>query len=122
MTPKLIERAGHRMLIVDAAGAPIASAADATALMEQVFEQHASVVVVPAERLAPAFFSLRSGVAGEILQKFVNYSIKFAVIGDISAHTAGSRALRDLVRESNRGTSAMFLPDVEALAEKLSGR
>ncbi len=122
MTPKLIERDGLRILMVDAAGPPIASVRDASALLEQAFEQRASVVVVPAERLATAFFRLRSGVAGEIVQKFVNYRMTFAVIGDISAHTAGSDALRDFVRESNRGASTLFVGELDALAAKLSGR
>jgi hypothetical protein len=122
MTPELIERGGYRMLIVDVAGPPIASSQDAIVLVEQAFELRASVIVVPAERMAPAFFRLRTGVAGEILQKLVNYKMKFAVIGDISTHTAGSDALRDFVRESNRGTSALFVPDIDALVAKLSGR
>jgi Domain of unknown function (DUF4180) len=122
MNLKMIERDGYRMLLVDASGPRIETARDATALLEQAFERRASVVVVPVERLAEAFFRLRSGVAGEILQKFVNYQIKFAVIGDISAYTAASDALRDFVRESNRGTSILFAPAIDALAAKLSGR
>jgi Domain of unknown function (DUF4180) len=110
------------MLLVDAAGPAIASAQDAIELVELAFQQRASVIAVPAERLAPAFFKLRTGVAGEVVQKFVNYGMKFAVIGDISAQIADSDALRDFVRESNRGKSILFMPDIDALAAKLTGR
>jgi hypothetical protein len=121
VTPKIIERGGIRMLIVDPVGPPIESAWDASALLERAFEQRASVIVVPAERLAPAFFRLRTGVAGEIVQKFVNYERKFAVIGDISVQIAASDALRDFVRESNRGNSIFFMPDLDSLSAKLRG-
>jgi hypothetical protein len=120
MSPNLIERDGYRMLVADGAGPAIASAQDAIALIEQAFEQRASVIVVAVERLAPAFFKLRTGLAGEIVQKFVNYGMKFAVIGDMSAEIAASDALRDFVRESNRGTEILFLPDLDALIAKLS--
>jgi hypothetical protein len=62
---------------------------------------------------------LRSGFAGEFVQKIVNYQLKLAVIGDISAHIAESNALRDFVRECNRGSSVFFVSDVDALSAKL---
>ena len=45
------------------------------------------------------FFRLSTGLAGEILQKFVNYRIKFAVYGDFSCYT--SQPLKDFIYESN---------------------
>ena len=32
------------------------------------------------ENLAPAFFDLRSGIAGDLFQKFSNYRIKLAIV------------------------------------------
>jgi hypothetical protein len=121
MTFALTERGGHRLLVADAAGASIGAARDALDLLTEAFAQRASVIVVPIERLDPAFFRLRSGLAGEFVQKVINYRIKLAVIGDMSAHIAASDALRDFVRESNRGRDLFFLPDLDALVAKLSG-
>lgn len=56
------------------------------------------MIAVPVARFDPEFFRLRSGLAGEITQKFVNYRSKLAVIGDISEKAAESVALRDFVR------------------------
>ena len=67
----------------------------------------------------PAFLQLRSGLAGEFIQKFVNHRLAFAVIGDVD-RIAESEALRDFVRESNRGRSVFFLPDLDAFAAKLA--
>jgi hypothetical protein len=43
------------------------------------------------------------------------------VLGDISRHTEASSALRDFVRECNRGRQTWFLTDVEELRERLKG-
>ncbi len=80
----------------------------------------ATFVVIPADRLAPDFFQLRTGLAGEILQKFVNYGLRLAIIGDLSAFTANSTALRDLINESNRGNSVWFLPDLGEVKKRLA--
>lgn len=53
------------------------------------------------------FFILSSGLAGEILQKFVNYGIKFAIFGDYSKYT--SKPLKDLIYESNQGKNIFFV-------------
>jgi hypothetical protein len=79
----------------------------------------AEVVAVPVVRLAPDFFSLRTGVAGEVVQKFATYRLRLAVVGDIDAHVAASTALRDFVREANRGGQTWFVADEAELAARL---
>ncbi|WP_342237603.1 DUF4180 domain-containing protein [Inquilinus sp. OTU3971] len=82
----------------------------------------ASVIALPVSRLGAAFFQLRTGLAGEIAQKAVDYRLKLAVIGDISRHLAASSALRDWVREANRGREIWFEPSLGSLAARLDGR
>jgi len=76
-------------------------------------------VAVPVSRFDESFFRLRSGLAGEIMQKFVNYQVRLVVVGDISAQVAASTALRDLVTESNRGRHIWFVDDLDELADRL---
>ncbi|MFI6265699.1 DUF4180 domain-containing protein [Micromonospora sp. NPDC051006] len=78
----------------------------------------AELVVLPVSRLGDDFFQLRSGVAGEIVQKFVNYRLQLAVVGDIAARLAASPALSDFVTEANRGRQLWFL----ATRAELDGR
>jgi hypothetical protein len=78
------------------------------------------VVAVPVGRFDERFFSLRTDLAGEVMQKFVNYRIRLAVVGDLSAHLAGSTALRDLVTESNRGAQVWFVADLADLDTHLA--
>ena len=57
-------------------------------------------MIIHDENLHSDFFDLRTGLAGEILQKFSNYRMKLAIIGDFSRFT--SKSLLDFIRESNR--------------------
>ena len=79
----------------------------------------AQLIVIPAERLGDSFFRLESRLAGEILQKFMNYRLRVAILGDISRHVAESSALRDFVYECNRGRHIWFFTDAEELESRL---
>jgi hypothetical protein len=63
------------------------------------------------------FFDLKTGFAGEILQKFSTYDFRMAVIGDFSKYK--SKSLHDFIRESNRGNRIFFLADFEAALDRL---
>lgn len=119
MTEMLTELAGERLLTWSAEGAAVVSAGD---LVGEALGQGATVVAIAAERLPQGFFQLRTGVAGEIAQKIVNYRLKLAVIGDISEPVAASEPLRDWVRECNRGDHIWFEDSHEALLERLKRR
>lgn len=112
------ERAGVPVLMCDPAGPQVATMQDALDLIGAAF-LGAEVVAVPASRLDERFFSLGTRFAGEVMQKFVNYRLRLAIIGDISRHLAASSALRALVHESNRADYVWFVPDLDALDARL---
>jgi hypothetical protein len=118
MPDEMQQRAGVPVLVCDPAGPPIATEQDALDLIGAAF-LGAQVVAVPANRLDDRFFSLGTRFAGDVMQKFVNYRLRLAVVGDISTQLAGSSALRALVHESNRGEQIWFVPDLDALDERL---
>jgi hypothetical protein len=101
-------------------GGILRTEADALEVIGSLFGTDIGVVAVPVDRLAPEFFDLRTGVAGAILQKFTQYRLVLAVVGDLSAYTRVSDALRQLVAESNRGRHIWFLPDHPALQARLT--
>ncbi|OWJ68565.1 DUF4180 domain-containing protein [Inquilinus limosus] len=111
----------ERVLVCDTDGPAIDTPRATTDLIGEAMFAGASVLAIPAARLGPAFFRLRSGLAGEIAQKAVNYRLKLAVIGDISQHLSASNALRDWVREADRGREIWFEPDLDSLAARLGG-
>jgi hypothetical protein len=114
------EIAGCKCLVANAAERRIGHADDARDLIGEAMSQNASIIVLPVSALDPSFFQLRSGLAGEILQKMVNYGRKLAVVGDVSPHVDASDAFRDLVREADRGDDLFFVPDMEALAVRIA--
>jgi hypothetical protein len=107
---------------VDADGPAVATGGDALELIYDDRAQGADWIAVPITRLDPAFFDLRSGVAGDLAQKFANYAQRLAVVGDIGAYLGTSDALRDFVRESNRGGQVWFVADEAELDARLSDR
>ncbi|WP_404193989.1 DUF4180 domain-containing protein [Streptomyces tauricus] len=104
-----------------AEGEPIAGERKALDLIGDASYQGARWVVVPAERLDETFFRLSTRVAGDIVGKFANYRLGLVILGDISRHTADSSALRDFVRECNRGRQTWFVADAGELEERLRG-
>ncbi len=75
-------------------------------------------VAINKDAIIEDFFRLSSGIAGEILQKFVTYSKKIAIIGDFSKYT--SKPLRDFIYECNQGNSIFFVPDEQTAINKLT--
>ncbi|UYQ95944.1 DUF4180 domain-containing protein [Chitinophaga horti] len=71
----------------------------------------ASKVIILEQQLPPVFFNLRSGVAGEFLQKFVNYRIRVAIVGNFDKFN--SKALKDFIFESNKGKQVYFAANME---------
>jgi Domain of unknown function (DUF4180) len=109
------------VLMCASEGEAIGDERDVLDLIGDAGYQGAQWVVIPVGRLNEAFFDLRTRVAGEIIQKFINYRLGIVVLGDISYHTAASSALQDFIRECNRGRQAWFLVDVEELGTRLKG-
>jgi len=111
---------GVRVLAIPEVGEALRDGADALDLVAASFEEEAELIVVPVGRLDPDFFTLSNGLAGEFLQKLVNYRLRVAIVGDIAAHTEASNALRDFVRESNRRKQNWFLNTQAELRERLA--
>ncbi len=120
MTRQIHDVSGIRILEIDQFGTPIGSERDAVDLISQAAENKAQIVALPSERLAPAFFELKTRVAGEMIQKFSVYGVRLAILGDVSAAVQNSTAFRDFVRESNRGTTIWFVEDLESLKNRLA--
>lgn len=87
-------------------------------MMSIKYETECSKIVLNKEAITEDFFILSKGVAGEILQKFINYHMKFAVCGDFSKYT--SKPLKDFIYESNKGKDIFFVPDADTAVKMLS--
>ena len=88
-------------------------------LMGEAFSSGATTVAIPVGRLDPQFFDLRSGVAGDLVQLFVNYRMRLAIVGDLPTAAMASRSFQAFMHEANRGSQTWFLPSLEAVRERL---
>ena len=75
-------------------------------------------IILNKSAISEDVFQLSTKLAGEILQKFVTYAVKLAIVGDFSGYT--SKSLQAFIYESNKGKDIFFVPDREAAIEKLS--
>ena len=88
-------------------------------LVGDALGHQAEWIAIPVQRLSPDFFELRSGMAGQWLQMLVNYRLRFAVLGDVSAYRAQSESLDAWITECNRGHNGCFVSDWDALLARL---
>ena len=102
---------GVEMIIVDTQ-----SALDLA--MTVKYETGAVRIVIDKKAICEDFFILSTGMAGEILQKFMTYHVKIAVYGDFSQYT--SKPLKDFMYESNHGKDFFFVSSREEAVQKLT--
>lgn len=115
---KTIEQHGRRVAVISSQTPVMTDAASALQLiMDARYGADTSLIVMDKRAITEDFFILSRGLAGEILQKFVNYHIKLAIFGDFSSYT--SKPLRDFIYESNKGSSVFFTATEEEAVEKL---
>lgn len=88
-------------------------------LIGETYADQPDLIVVPTTRLAPGFLDLSTRQAGEVFQKMEQYGQRLVIMGDIAAAVAGSAALTDFVRETNRRGHHLFVIDQADLLARL---
>lgn len=103
------ERNGVRVAEILADGIVVNDPGDFLDLVANSGSRH---LVLKKENLCPDFFELKTGIAGEILQKASNYGVAFGIVGDFA--DVKSKSLRDFIYESNRTGLHVFVPTLDA--------
>ncbi|MFV0352102.1 MAG: DUF4180 domain-containing protein [Oscillospiraceae bacterium] len=85
-------------------------------MMTMRYENNCDCIVLNKEAITEDFFVLSTRVAGEILQKFINYQFKLAIVGNFSHYK--SQPLKDFIYESNNGKDIFFLSTEEEAIRK----
>ncbi len=86
-------------------------------IMTVEYETKSNRIIISKNNICEDFFILSTGIAGEILQKFINYGFKIAIYGDYSKYT--SKPIKDFIYESNSGKNIFFVNTQEEAIEKL---
>lgn len=114
-----VEVNGGNIAIVRSSEILIQDVQSALDLMATVqYETDCNRIVIYKSLLSESFFDLKTRLAGQILQKFINYRVKVAIIGDFSAYS--SQSLKDFIYECNSGNDIFFLPTEQEAIDKLS--
>lgn len=88
-------------------------------IMTVKYETGCTNIAVNKGAIVNDFFVLNTCLAGEILQKFTNYGVRFAIYGDFSKYT--SKPLKDFMYECNNGKDIYFQPSVSLVVDRLAG-
>lgn len=87
-------------------------------MMTVKYETGIKNIAISKNLIIDKFFILSSGIAGEILQKFINYQFRIAIYGDYSKYT--SKPLKDFIYESNKGHNIFFVESLETAVKYLT--
>ena len=87
-------------------------------LMTAKYDVGTKNIVISKRLIIEDFFILSSGLAGDILQKYINYGGRIAIYGDYSHYT--SKSLHDFIYESNKGGDVFFVGTIEEAIDRLT--
>lgn len=96
----------------------INSAEDGLDLLGNLYYQNFDRIIIYEANINPEFFNLKNGIAGEILQKFSNYRVRLAIVGDFTKFPG--RSLKDFIYESNKIGQINFVNSLSEAIIKLS--
>ena len=85
--------------------------------LDLIMNLPADRIIFNKENFDEPFFNLRTGLAGEILQKAATYSRRVGIVGDFSNYE--SKALKDFIYESNKSNKIVFTSTVEEALKRL---
>lgn len=91
---------------------------DALDLIADCDYNYSKKIILSREHIISDFYDLKTKLAGEILQKFTNYGVEVAIIGDFSQVT--SKSLNDFIYECNMSRKVNFLKSKEEAIDILS--
>ena len=118
MNIKINEKENSKVAVIESPDILINEPQDALDLMATIMHLHeCNKIVISESSITKSFFYLKTGIAGEILQKFSNYQTKLAIVGDFSNYN--SKSLKDFIFESNKGSQVFFLSDEEEAIDRL---
>lgn len=118
MNIRVDQRGQSKVAIIEHDGIVIGDVQDALDVMANVrYSAECNKILLHQDQLPEEFFELRTKLAGDILQKYTNYGIQLAIVGDFARY--GSKSLNDFIYECNHGKQFYFLGDEAAALDAL---
>lgn len=118
MNVQISEIESSKVAIIESSDILINNTQDALDLMATVNHLYGcNKMVINKSSITESFFDLKTGIAGDILQKYTNYNMKIAIVGNFEIYN--SKSLKDFIFESNKGRQVFFLPEEKEAIDRL---
>lgn len=100
-----------KVAMVDSTDIIIHDVQDALDLMASISYNNngCNKIMIYKSNITEDFFDLKTRIAGNVLQKYANYNVKLAIIGDFDEYN--SKSLKDFIYECNNGKQVFLLKD-----------
>jgi hypothetical protein len=106
------------LAVLESIDEPVSTVQDALDLIGNADYQGVNKLIIKREHLHPDFFDLQTRLAGEIMQKAVNYYKYIAVVGDFS--DLKKKSWLDFMYESNKKGQIIFVEDAQEAVKRLT--
>ncbi|MGN7785607.1 DUF4180 domain-containing protein [Niabella sp. 22666] len=90
---------------------------DSLDLLGNLYYQGFEKIIIYEKNITSQFFDLKTRIAGDILQKFVQYRMPLIIVGDFGKFN--SKSLNDFIFESNKGKQINFVSDLSEAMQLL---
>lgn len=96
---------------IKAPGIVLRTTEDSLNLIGDLYYQGYDRIILHEKNITPEFFSLKTKLAGDILQKFSQYAMPLTIVGDFGKFK--SKSLNAFIYESNNGKQINFVSTIE---------
>ena len=96
----------------------INSVEDGSDLLGNLYYSDYDGIIIHEKNINSNFYDLKTGFAGEILQKFSNFRVRLVVIGNFDKYESAS--FKQFILESNKGKQVNFLSSLPEALKQLS--
>jgi len=117
MNMAVVKVGDSQYIVPTVSGVCIKSEADILDLIAFCGENDTNLLMLYDRNLTPDFFDLKTGFAGMLFQKLVNYHIRAVMI--LSSDTMLNKRFIELVYESNKGDQFRFYRDKDVAVQWL---
>lgn len=109
MNYTVVEKDSRTYIEVLSAETPLGSEQDALDLIGLCMEKDIGLLMLHGEALSDDFFKLRTGVAGKMIQKWINYRVKTAAV--IPGELARQGRFKEMAAETNGSNAFRIFED-----------
>jgi hypothetical protein len=117
MDAQVLSYHGKAYVVSCSAQAIIGNANDVLDLLALGGEHETNLFFLKETDFDAAFYDLKSGLAGEIVQKFSNYRVRAVIVGSFGS--VRSKRFQEFMAESNKGNQLRFMQEKDAALQWL---